>query len=110
MITFSSRCPNLAEIVSTQTSFNVGTSEIQQIARVNTCALRMTYLQESEARDLISHPVENLALVFSEYFRELWTSLAESDVYNGLRLRNLLCRINITGKLPHRNIKVLSAN
>ncbi|MEH2458644.1 hypothetical protein [Nostoc sp.] len=139
---------------------------------INTRALRMTYLQESEARDLILHPVKNFADIYEptavdaiiqltrcqpflvqlvcyelveslngkirknqgnadivkataqnlqeiipqvlkvgvQYFRELWTSLAESDVYDGLRLPSLLRRIIITGKFPYCKIKVLSAN
>ncbi|MEH2302126.1 MAG: hypothetical protein V7K88_24860 [Nostoc sp.] len=121
---------------------------------INTRALRMTYLQESEARDLILHPVENFTNIYEpttvdaiiqltrcqpflvqlvcyelveslngdirknqgnadtvkataqnvqeiitqvlargvQYFRELWTSLAESD-------RSLLRRI-IYGETP----------
>ncbi|WP_375453016.1 AAA family ATPase [uncultured Nostoc sp.] len=128
---------------------------------INTRALRMTYLHELEARDLIQQPVENFSDIYEptaideiiqvtrcqpylvqlvcyevvellnrdirrnrreadtakataqdvkevipvvlergdQYFRELWKSLADSDVYDGLRLRNLLRRI-IQGETP----------
>jgi len=39
-----------------------------------------------------------------QYFRELWKSLAESDVYDGLRLRSLLRRI-IHGETPTQQDK-----
>ncbi|MEH1913858.1 hypothetical protein [Nostoc sp.] len=39
-----------------------------------------------------------------QYFRELWTSLADSDVYDGLRLRSLLRRI-IHGETPTQQDK-----
>ncbi|MEH2084968.1 MAG: hypothetical protein V7K89_34850 [Nostoc sp.] len=126
---------------------------------INTRALRMTYLQESEARDLILHPVENFTNIYEptavdaiiqltrcqpflvqlvcyelveslngdirknqgnadtvkataqnveeiipqvlevgvQYFRELWTSLADSD-------RSLLRRI-IHGETPTQQDK-----
>ena len=133
---------------------------------INTRALRMTYLQESEARDLIQQPVENFSDIYEptavdeiiqvtrcqpylvqlvcyevvellnrdirrnkrqadtakatvqdvkevipvvlergdQYFRELWRSLADSDVYDGLRLRSLLRRI-IQGETPTQQDK-----
>ncbi|WP_254625753.1 AAA family ATPase [Nostoc sp. TCL240-02] len=128
---------------------------------INTRALRMTYLHELEARDLIQQPVENFSDIYEptavdeiiqltrcqpylvqlvcyevvellnrdirrnrreadtakataqdvqevipivlergdQYFRELWKSLTDSDVYDGLRLRSLLRRI-IYGETP----------
>nr|WP_230967014.1 hypothetical protein [Nostoc sp. NZL] len=39
-----------------------------------------------------------------QYFQELWTSLTDSDVYNGLRLRNLLRRL-IHGETPTQQDK-----
>ncbi|MDZ7965933.1 MAG: AAA family ATPase [Nostoc sp. DedSLP03] len=133
---------------------------------INTRALRMTYLQESEARDLIQQPVENFGDIYEptavdeiiqltrcqpylvqlvcyelvellnrdirrnrreadtakataqdvkevipvvlergdQYFRELWRSLTDSDVYDGLRLRSLLRRI-IHGETPTQQDK-----
>ncbi|MDZ7952775.1 hypothetical protein [Nostoc sp. DedQUE09] len=133
---------------------------------INTRALRMTYLHELEARDLIQQPVENFSNIYEptaidaiiqltrcqpylvqlvcyevvellnrdirrnrreadtakataqdvqevipvvlergdQYFRELWKSLTDSDVYDGLRLRSLLRRI-IYGETPTQQDK-----